>query len=345
GRLERYASDSLLGQCDLTHQAPRTGKRVAVVGAGPAGLTVAGELAKQGHDVTVYDALHKPGGVLLYGIPEFRLPNRIVDQEVETLRHLGVTFVLNTLVGRSITLTELQDRFDAVFMGTGAGLPRMMGIPGEELKGIYTANEFLTRINLMRADLFPEHTTPVTVGEHAIVVGCGNTAMDAARCARRMGAKSVTVLYRRTKNEASARIEEMEHAEEEGIHFRWLTTPVQLIGNEQGWLQAAQCAVMETTEPGPDGRRGVKMTDTRVLIPCETLIVALGFDVNPLLAQTEQGLRTLRGGVVVVDEATGETSLPGVYAGGDVITGGATVILAMGQGRRAAAAMHAQLSH
>ncbi|HJU82758.1 MAG TPA: NADPH-dependent glutamate synthase [Holophagaceae bacterium] len=343
GRLERYASDSMLGQCDLDAVAPRTGKRVAVVGAGPAGLTVAGELVKKGHDVTVYDALHKPGGVLLYGIPEFRLPNRIVDQEVDTLRHLGVKFVMNTLVGRSITMSELQDRFDAVFMGTGAGLPRMMEIPGEELKGVYTANEFLTRINLMRADLFPAHTTPVTVGKHAIIVGCGNTAMDAARCARRLGAESVTVLYRRTRMEASARIEEMEHAVEEGIQFRWLTTPVQLQGDELGWLKAAQCAVMEPGEPGPDGRRSVKMTDTRVLLPCDTLIVALGFDVNPLLAQTETGLRTLRGGVVVVDEVTGETSLPGVFAGGDVITGGATVILAMGQGRRAAAAMHERL--
>jgi glutamate synthase (NADPH/NADH) small chain len=262
---------------------------------------------------------------------------------VETLRHLGVRFVMNTLVGRAITLSELRAQNDAVFMGTGAGLPKMMGVPGEEYKGVYTANEFLTRINLMRADLFPNHTTPVTVGKHAMVVGCGNTAMDAARAARRMGAETVTVVYRRTQKEASARHEEMEHAAEEGVLFNWLTTPVQLNGDEKGWLKEAVCAVMETTEPGPDGRRGVRMTDERITLPCDTLIIALGFDVNPLLPQTEEGLRTLRGGVVVVDEATGETSMPGVFAGGDVITGGATVILAMGQGRRAAAAMHARI--
>ncbi|MFN8012781.1 MAG: NADPH-dependent glutamate synthase [Holophagaceae bacterium] len=344
GRLERYACDSLLGSEELPPVEAATGRKVAVVGAGPAGLTVAGELVKKGHEVTVYDALHKPGGVLLYGIPEFRLPNSIVDQEVETLRRLGVKFVLNTLIGRSMTLDDLRQENDVVFIGTGAGLPKMMGVPGENFKGVYTANEFLTRINLMRADLFPDHTTPVTVGKNVIIVGCGNTAMDAARAARRMGAEHVHVVYRRTIKESTARKEELEHAEEEGVQFHWLTTPVQLLGNEKGWLENAQCAVMELTEPGPDGRRGVRMTDERVTIPCDTLVVALGFDVNPLIARTEQGLRTLKGGVVVVDEATGETTVPGVYAGGDVITGGATVILAMGQGRRAAAAMHARLA-
>ncbi len=343
GRLERYASDSLLGSSELPPVEPATGKKVAVVGAGPAGLTVAGELVKKGHEVTVYDALHKPGGVLLYGIPEFRLPNSIVDQEVETLRRLGVKFVMNTLIGRSMTLEDLRQENDVVFIGTGAGLPKMMGVPGENFKGVYTANEFLTRINLMRADLFPNHTTPVTVGKNVIIVGCGNTAMDAARAARRMGAEHVHVVYRRTIKESTARKEELEHAEEEGVQFHWLTTPVQLLGNDKGWLENAQCAVMELTEPGPDGRRGVRMTDERVTIPCDTLVVALGFDVNPLIARTEQGLRTLKGGVVVVDEATGETTVPGVFAGGDVITGGATVILAMGQGRRAAAAMHERL--
>jgi glutamate synthase (NADPH/NADH) small chain len=343
GRLERFAADSMLGSDELPPVDPPTGKKVAVVGAGPSGLTVAGELAKKGHTVTVYDAFHKPGGVLLYGIPEFRLPNAIVDQEVGTLRRLGVKFVMNTLVGRSITLSELRNENDAVFMGTGAGLPSMMGIPGEEYKGVYTANEFLTRINLMRADLFPNHTTPVTVGKNVIIVGCGNTAMDAARAARRMGAEHVHIVYRRTIKESTARGEELEHAQEEGIEFHWLTTPVQLTGDEKGWLTDAVCAVMELTEPGPDGRRGVRMTDERIIIPCDTLIVALGFAVNPLLARTEAGLRTLKGGVVVVDEITGETTIPGVYAGGDVITGGATVILAMGQGRRAAAAMHEQI--
>jgi glutamate synthase (NADPH/NADH) small chain len=344
GRLERYASDSLLGTDTLPPQLPPTGKKVAVIGAGPAGLTVAGELACKGHEVTVFEALHKPGGVLLYGIPEFRLPTAVVDQEVGTLKRLGVKFVLNTLVGRAITLEELREQYDSVFMGTGAGLPKMMGVKGEDLKGVYTANEFLTRINLMRADLFPNHGTPITVGKDVIIVGCGNTAMDAARCARRMGAENVTVVYRRTQKESTARHEELEHAMEEGVKFAWLHTPTELLG-ENGWLKFAECAVMELGEPGPDGRRGVKMTDQRVKIPCDTLVIALGFDVNPLLTRNEEGLKTLKGGVVVVDEDSGETSLPRVFAGGDVITGGATVILAMGQGRRAAAAMHAQLSH
>ncbi len=344
GRLERYASDSLLGTDTLPPQLPPTGKKVAVIGAGPAGLTVAGELACKGHDVTVYEALHKAGGVLLYGIPEFRLPTAVVDQEVKTLKNLGVKFVLNTLVGRAISLEELREQYDSVFMGTGAGLPKMMGVKGEDLKGVYTANEFLTRINLMGADLFPNHGTPITVGKDVIIVGCGNTAMDAARCARRMGAENVTVVYRRTQKESSARHEELEHAMEEGVKFAWLHTPMELLG-ENGWLKYAECARMELTEPGPDGRRGVRTTDERIKIPCDTLVIALGFDVNPLLTRNEQGLKTLKGGVVVVNEDTGETSMPKVFAGGDVITGGATVILAMGQGRRAAAAMHAQLSH
>ncbi|WP_243287140.1 NADPH-dependent glutamate synthase [Geothrix terrae] len=343
GRLERYASDSMLGSDELPPVEAPTGKKVAVIGAGPAGLTVAGELIKKGHQVTVYDALHKPGGVMLYGIPEFRLPNKIVDQEVGTLRRLGVKFIMNTLVGRSMTLDDLRKDHDAIFMGTGAGLPKMMGIPGEEYKGVYTANEFLTRINLMRADLFPEYGTPVTVGKNVIIVGAGNTAMDASRAARRMGAEKVTVVYRRTVKESTARKEELEHAMEEGVEFKYLTTPVQLHGNDKGWMTHAECAVMELGEPGPDGRRSPKMTDERIMIPCDTLVVALGFDVNPLIAQTDKGLKTLKGGVVVVDNETGETSLPGVFAGGDVITGGATVILAMGQGRRAAAAIHRRL--
>jgi glutamate synthase (NADPH/NADH) small chain len=343
GRLERFAADSLLeGESRLPEVAPATGKKVAIVGAGPAGLATAGELIQKGHEVTVFDALHKPGGVLLYGIPEFRLPNAIVDSEVQALRRLGVKFVMNTIIGRAMTLEELHQEYDAVFLGTGAGLPRMLGVPGEEFKGVYTANEFLTRVNLMRADLFPEHGTPITVGKHVVVVGCGNTAMDAARCSKRLGAE-VTVVYRRSVAESTARKEELEHAMEEGIVFRWLTTPVELKGNDQGWITEAACAVMELTEPGADGRRGVRDTGQREVLPCDTLVVALGCAVNPLIAQTEKGLKTLRGGVVVVDEATGETTVPGVYAGGDVITGGATVILAMGQGHRAAEAIHARL--
>ncbi|WP_306602191.1 NADPH-dependent glutamate synthase [Geothrix sp. 21YS21S-2] len=344
GRLERFAADALLAaEPETPPMAPATGRKVAVVGAGPAGLTVAGELAGKGHDVTVYDALHRPGGVLLYGIPEFRLPNAIVEKEVDTLRRMGVKFVLNTLVGRSMTLAELRSENDAVFMGTGAGLPGMLGIPGEDFKGIYTANEFLTRINLMRADLFPESGTPVTVGRHVVIVGCGNTAMDASRAARRLGPESVSIVYRRTIKESTARKEELEHTEEEGVHFHFLTNPLRCIGNDKGWITHIECAVMELTEPGPDGRRGVRATAETVTLPCDTLVVALGFSVNPLIAQTEDRLKTLKGGVVRVDEATGETTVPGVFAGGDVITGGATVILAMGQGRRAAEAMHKQL--
>ena len=340
GRLERYASDVALGK-EVPAIGSATGKMAAIVGAGPAGLTAAGDLARLGHEVVVYDALSHPGGVLRYGIPEFRLPNSIVDAEVKTLKAMGVKFVMNTLVGRAITLAELTNENNAVFLGTGAGLPKLLGIPGEDLKGVYTANEFLTRVNLMRADLFPESGTPVTVGKHVIVVGCGNTAMDAARCSRRLGA-NVTVAYRRSVAESTARQEELEHAMEEGVVFKWLTTPIALLGD--GWVDKAECAVMELGEPGSDGRRGVKDTGQRIVLPCDTLIVALGCAVNPLLAQQEKTLKTQRGGVLVIDEETGETSIPGVFAAGDVITGGATVILAMGQARRAAAAMHRHMT-
>jgi glutamate synthase (NADPH/NADH) small chain len=289
--------------------------------------------------VVVYDGLSFAGGVLRYGIPEFRLPNSIVDAEVQTLKSMGALFVMDTLIGRSCSLSDLRKDFDSVFLGTGAGLPKLLVIPGEDLKGVYTANEFLTRVNLMRADLFPENGTPVTVGKNVIVVGCGNTAMDAARCAKRLGA-DVTVAYRRSVAESTARKEELEHTIEEGIVFRWLTTPVALHGDDSNWVKTAESAIMELTEPGEDGRRGVRDTGERVALPCDTLIVALGCAVNPLIAQEEKGLKTQKGGVLVVDEATGETSLPGVFAAGDAITGGATVILAMGQARRAAAAMH-----
>jgi glutamate synthase (NADPH/NADH) small chain len=351
GRLERYASDVALeqrlqGKNATGSETPKigapgapTGKRAAIVGAGPAGLTAAGDLIRLGHEVVVYEGLAKPGGVLLYGIPEFRLPNSIVDAEVQVLKTMGVQFVMNTLVGRSLSLSELRETFDSVFLGTGAGLPKLLGVPGEDLKGVYTANEFLTRVNLMRADKFPEYGTPITIGKNVIVVGCGNTAMDAARCSRRLGA-NVTIVYRRSVAESTARKEELEHTMEEGVVFKWLTTPMSLIGDENSWVKTAECAVMELTEPGSDGRRGVKDTGERLTLPCDTLIVALGCAVNPLIAQEEKTLKTQRGGVLTVDDATGETSLAGVFAAGDVITGGATVILAMGQARRAAAAMH-----
>lgn len=338
GRLERYASDMALGK-EIPATQTNTGKRAAIIGAGPAGLTAAGDLARMGHQVVVYDGLAKAGGVLRYGIPEFRLPNAIVDVEIQTLKAMGVQFVMNALVGRSLRLSELQGQFDSVFIGTGAGLPKLLNIPGEDLKGVYTANEFLTRVNLMRADMFPEYGTPITIGKRVIVVGCGNTAMDAARCSRRLGA-SVTVVYRRSVAESTARKEELEHAIEEGIDFKWLTTPVVLQGDENNWVSMTECAVMELTNPGEDGRRNVRDTGERLILPCETLIVALGCAVNPIITQGEAGLKTKRGGVLVVDDETGETSLAGVFAAGDVITGGATVILAMGQARRAAAAMH-----
>jgi glutamate synthase (NADPH/NADH) small chain len=338
GRLERYASDVSLG-AEAPAIGAKTGKRAAIVGAGPAGLAAAGDLARLGHEVVVFDGLAKPGGVLRYGIPEFRLPNSIVDAEVQTLRTMGVRFVMNALIGRSIKLSELRRDFDSVFLGTGAGLPKLLGVAGEDLKGVYTANEFLTRVNLMRADLFPKSGTPVSVGKRVIVVGCGNTAMDAARCSRRLGAEA-TVAYRRSVAESTARQEELEHAMEEGVAFKWLTTPISLRGNENGWVMEAECAVMELTEPGEDGRRGVRDTGARLTLPCDTLIVALGCAVNPLISQDESALRTKRGGILEVNDGTGETSLPGVFAAGDAITGGATVILAMGQARRAAAAMH-----
>lgn len=338
GRLERYASDLTLGK-EIPVMQVSTGKRAAIVGAGPAGLTAAGDLARLGNQVVVYDGLAKAGGVLRYGIPEFRLPNSVVDAEIQTLKAMGVQFVMNTLVGRSLSLSDLRKNFDSVFLATGAGLPKLINIPGEDLKGVYTANEFLTRINLMRADMFPEYGTPITVGKHVIVVGCGNTAMDAARCSRRLGA-SVTVVYRRSVAESTARKEEFEHAIEEGIDFKWLTTPIALQGNKDGWLITAECAVMELTDPGEDGRRSVRDTGERLVLACDTLIVALGCAVNPIIAQGETDLKTRQGGVLVANDETGETSLPGVFAGGDVITGGATVILAMGQARRAVASMH-----
>jgi glutamate synthase (NADPH/NADH) small chain len=341
GRLERYAADyQLAAGIARPPKLPDTGKSIGIVGAGPAGLTVAGELILKGHRVTVYEALYKPGGVLLYGIPEFRLPNAIVDQEVEVLKDLGVEFVCNTIVGRSITVDELRARHDALFLGTGAGLPKMMEIPGENLKGVYTANEFLTRVNLMRADLFPSYTTPVTIGKRVVVVGCGDTAMDASRTAIRLGPQAVNVVYRRTRAEATARLEEFDHAVEEGIIFQWLKSPIRIVGNEEGWVTGLEVAIMALSEPGPDGRRAVTDTGEREIVPCDTIVTALGFGVNPLIPKSEPRLKTNKWGVVVVDEGTGETSMPGIFAGGDLITGGATVILAMGQGRRAAAAMH-----
>jgi glutamate synthase (NADPH/NADH) small chain len=348
GRLERFASDygRLHGEPYIPPIAPPTGKRVAVIGSGPAGLTAAGEMIQKGHEVTVFEALHMVGGVLVYGIPEFRLPNEIVCAEAGKLEQMGVKFITNALIGRAYRIDELFEKegFDAIFIGTGAGLPWLLGIPGENLKGMYTANEFLTRVNLMRADMFPSYTTPVTIGENAVVVGCGNTAMDGARTCKRLG-KNSTIVYRRTRAEAPARSEELEHAEQEGVNFHFLTNPVEILGDEEGWVRGMRCIRMELGEPDASGRRRpVPIEGSDFELPCETVIMALGFGVNPLIPTTTPGLEVSRWGVIQAEKATGRTTKKGVFAGGDSITGGATVILAMGQAKVASKAMHEYLT-
>ena len=325
GRLERFVADferTQSGGVAQPEQAPPTGRRVAIVGSGPAGLTVAGELARRGHAVTIFEALHKPGGVLIYGIPEYRLPNAIVEEQVASLEAMGVQVVCGALIGRSLTIQQLMEDegYDAVFLGTGAGLPKMMDLPGENLKGSYTANEFLTRINLMRADRFPEAPTPVLIGRHVVVVGGGNTAMDCVRNSRRMGCASVTLLYRRTEAEMPARKEEIAHAKEEGVNFVFLAAPVALYGDEQGWVTEMECIRMELGEPDASGRRRpVEVQGSNYRIPAETVVSALGFGVNPLLATTTPSLKTNKWGVLEVGEGN-LTSIEGVYAGGDAIT-------------------------
>ena len=349
GRLERFVADyerAHAGAGGKVEVASSSGRRVAVVGSGPAGLTVAGELARRGHAVTVFEALHRPGGVLVYGIPEFRLPNSIVDAEVENLKSMGVEFVTGALVGRSLTIEELmkQEGYDAVFLGTGAGLPKLMQIPGEDMKGVYTANEYLTRINLMRADLFPARATPVLVGRHVVVIGGGNTAMDCVRTSLRMGADEVTLLYRRTEAEMPARVEEIEHAKQEGVKFTFLAAPVALHGDESGWVSEIECIRMELGEPDASGRRRpIEIKGSNFRLPAQTVVSALGFGVNPLLSSTTPELRVNKWGIIEVDEARA-TSIPGVFAGGDATTGGATVIMAMGHGKRAAQAMDEYLA-
>ena len=341
GRLERFAADWHAAHAEEAPApeaapAPREGApRVAVVGSGPSGLACAGELARNGAAVTVFEALHTPGGVLVYGIPEFRLPKEIVRREIDSLRQMGVEMVTNAVVGRSLTVEELLERYDAVFIGSGAGLPRFMGIPGENLKGVYSANEFLTRVNLMKA-YEPGSHTPVQRPVRAAVVGGGNVAMDAARCALRLGAQEVSIVYRRSMEEIPARAEEVEHAREEGIIFRLLTNPVEVLGDGKGWVRALRCAEMELGEPDSTGRRRpVEKPGAFVEIPADCVIMAIGTSPNPLLAGTTPGLDTQKWGGIVADE-NGRTSLPRVYAGGDAVTGAATVILAMGAGKTAA---------
>lgn len=345
GYLERYVGDWVRGANGSTalEVAPRTGKKVAVVGSGPGGLTAAGELAKQGHDVTVYEALHKPGGVLVYGIPEFRLPKAIVQAEVARLEQAGVKIVCNTVIGRTYTLQDLRANFDAVFIANGAGLPVFMNVPGENYKGVYSANEYLTRVNLMAAYEFPRSDTPVLKGKRVATVGGGNVAMDSARTAKRMGADESIVVYRRTRKEMPARAEEIHHAEEEGLKFEYLVAPVEVIGNEKKWVTGLKCVRMQLGEPDASGRaRPVVIPGSEFIIPCDIVVVAIGTKANPLLTATCPELKLNKWGNIVVDD-NGMTSIPGVFAGGDIVRGAATVILAMGDGKRAAAAMNAYL--
>ncbi|MCX7835992.1 MAG: NADPH-dependent glutamate synthase [bacterium] len=344
GRLERFAADYERENnlVEIPPCAPPTGRRVAVVGSGPAGLTVAGDLALLGHDVTVFEALHKAGGVLVYGIPEFRLPKKIVEAEVNYLERLGVKFVFNAVIGRTFTVHELLDeeKFDTVFLGTGAGLPYFMNIPGENYNGVYSANEFLTRSNLMRAFDFPNADTPIIRGKKVAVLGGGNVAMDAARTALRLGAEKVTVVYRRSRNEMPARIEEIHHAEEEGIEFQFLTNPTEILGTEEGWVKGMRLVRMELGEPDASGRRRpVVIPNSEYEQECDVIVVSIGNGSNPLIPQTTPGLNTNKWGNILADE-NGLTSIEGVYAGGDVVIGAATVILAMGAARKASKAMH-----
>ncbi|MEW5874853.1 MAG: NADPH-dependent glutamate synthase [Candidatus Zixiibacteriota bacterium] len=345
GALERFSAD-YERMNNLTQEpvvAPPTGFKVAVVGSGPAGLTGAFELAKRGHKVTIFEALHKPGGVLFYGIPRFRLPGEVIEAEVSYLQRMGVEIICNSLVGQTITIDELleEEGFDGVFLGTGAGLPWFTNLPGENLNGIYSANEYLTRVNLMRADRFPESATPVRCGKRVAVIGGGNTAMDAARVSLRMGPEKVYVFYRRTRDEAPARFEELEHAIAEGVDFHWLTAPTRYIGDDNGYVKQIEIQEMALGEPDASGRRRpVPQPGSERLYDVDTVVLALGFGVNPLITQTTPDIKTDKRGVVLVDPATGMTSREGVFAAGDVITGGATVILAMGQARTAAMGMH-----
>jgi glutamate synthase (NADPH/NADH) small chain len=341
GRLERFVADwERQHGCEIPQKCPTTGKKVAIVGAGPAGLTVAADLIKLGHEVTIFEALHKPGGVLTYGIPEFRLPKKIVEAEAEYIEKLGVTLKTNALIGRLYTIAELLRQFDAVFIGSGAGPPTFMGIPGENLCGIYSANEYLIRVNLMRSYDFPKAGTPICGGEKVAVVGGGNVAMDAARCALRLGAKDVKIVYRRSREEMPARIEEIENAEEEGIRFEFLTSPKRFIGNERRRVKAMECVRMRLGEPDDSGRRRpVPIEGSNFMVDVDMVIMAVGRTPNPIIKQTTEGLETTKWGGIVADE-DGKTSIEGVYAGGDIVTGESTVISAMGAGRRAARAIH-----
>ncbi|HYF92996.1 MAG TPA: NADPH-dependent glutamate synthase [Symbiobacteriaceae bacterium] len=343
GRLERFVAD-----WERQHgfapfeEIPQRKEKVAVIGAGPAGLTCAGDLAALGYQVTVFEALHAAGGVLMYGIPEFRLPKEIVEADVKRLEEMGVEFRYNVVVGRTVTIDSLMDDlgYDAVFIGTGAGLPKFMGIPGENYSGVYSSNEFLTRINLLRAYRFPEYDTPMKVGKRVAVIGAGNTAMDSVRTSLRVGAEKAMIVYRRTEHEMTARKEEFEHAVEEGVEFNWLTNPIEIIGNADGWVTGLKCMKMELGEPDESGRRKpVPIKGSEFIMEVDSVIMALGTTPNPILLRTTPGLQSNKWGCLVADPETGATTRPGVFAGGDAVTGAATVILAMGAGQKAAKAI------
>ncbi len=345
GRLERFVADEAMrNPSTVAPVLPKpTGKKVAIVGSGPSGLTAASDLARMGHKVTIFEAFHAPGGVLLYGIPEFRLPKDIVRKEIEGLRAMGVDIQLNSVVGKLISIEEIMKEFDACFIGTGAGLPKFMNIPGENLNGVYSANEFLTRVNLMRAYTFPTYDTPIKHGSHVAVVGGGNVAMDAVRTAKRLGATEAIIVYRRSEVELPARREEVHHAKEEGIRFEMLTSPVRIIG-ENGWVTGIECLRMELSEPDASGRRKpVEKKGSEFVIPVDTVIMAIGTGANPLVPESTPELAKTKYGYIVANDETGVTSIPGVFAGGDIVTGSATVISAMGAGRKAAKAINEYL--
>ncbi len=340
GRLERFVSDYARAHGEPLPKLPKkNGKKIAVIGSGPAGLTCAGDLVKMGYEVTIFEAFHKPGGVLIYGIPEFRLPKDIVMAEVEYLEKLGVEIKYNYVVGKIRTVPELinDDGYDAIFLGTGAGAPNFMRIPGMNLVTVFSANEFLTRVNLMKAYEFPKYDTPVRIGNRVAVIGRGNVAMDAARTALRLGAAEVNIVYRRSREELPARLEEVHHAEEEGVNFRLLTNPTEVIGNEKGEVIGMQCIKMKLGEPDDSGRRRpIPIEGSEFIIDVDTVIVAIGNSPNPLIPQTTPGLEVSRWGTIVIDAETGMSSIPAVFAGGDIVTGAATVISAMGAGKLAA---------
>jgi glutamate synthase (NADPH/NADH) small chain len=346
GRLERFAADweRTKGEVSIPEKAPATGKKVAVVGSGPAGLTLAGDLILKGHEVTIFEALHKTGGVLIYGIPEFRLPKDIVQSEVNYLERLGVKVECNCVIGRIETVDELLKEYDAAFLGLGAGLPQFLNVPGENYCGIYSANEYLTRSNLMKAYLFPKYDTPIARGKNVAVFGAGNVAMDSARTALRLGADTVRIIYRRSRDEMPARIEEVHHAEEEGVQFYLLTAPTKFLGDDNGWVTGVECLRMELGEPDESGRRRpVPVKGSEFQLECDMAVVAIGAGANPLLPTQTPGLELNKRGYIVANLETGKTTKPRVWAGGDIVTGSATVILAMGAGRKAANSIHEYL--